>query len=167
MSMMIYLGTDTPIDPQAGRWLTVAPVDDSTSRWPAQLATQYCYLAQSYTGNGSGFQCGQHRHVTLAEERRQMYLSLLCLADYLEEQSARAHSFALHACWDGTQDAPVEHRRLLDRRTLTDKGFYFLDGELSRYRPRPRLRLVVSDAHPGNVPPVPGPADSGRSADRA
>jgi hypothetical protein len=100
--------------------------------------------AGSYEGCGCGFQLGEHPAESLEpDELFQRRRSLQEFAAYLREELPRVGTIQLYACWDGDQEEPPAHRRVLTPSSLEADDFFFLQKEFSTVTKDPANDIAV------------------------
>ena len=134
--MMVYLAADVPL--RTVEWRKDAPAFNTSAfaadeeRVRCQFTKPELICAGSYEGCGCGFQLGEYPSDALEpDEVVQRRRSLHEFAAYLREELPRVGSIELFACWDGDQEEPPAHRRVLTPASLEVDDFFFLQKELS------------------------------------
>jgi hypothetical protein len=143
MCMMVYLAADLPL--RTVEWNKEAPAFNTSplaaddDRVRGQFEKSNITYAGSYEGCGCGFQLGKYPGSSEPAEVEAQRKSLREFAAYLRGELPRVGSIQLFASWDGDQQDPPEHRRVLTPSALENDDFFFLEKELS---------IVTEDAAP-------------------
>jgi hypothetical protein len=140
--MMVYIGASKPLLPVP--WNENHPafhvgevVQEFRQVVQAQLGTPTVLYAGSYEGCGCGFQYGDEDPEFPAEEDQleQKQESLIAFSSYLRAALHEVGEVRVLACWAGDEDSEPSHHRQLTPADLLRDDFYFLEGELSVFRP--------------------------------
>jgi hypothetical protein len=133
--MMVYLAADAPLplvpwDEQKPGF-HVDEISESEEGVREQFQKPYVVYVGSHEGCGCGFQYGKWPEGTQeAGELALCQASKAALSDYLTEQAGLVGRVELFACWDGDQEAIVEHQRSFAPGELAKPEFFFLEKEL-------------------------------------
>jgi hypothetical protein len=135
MCMAVYIAADRPLSLVA--WDDTHPafhVNALAQREEpvrVQFTKEHVFHAGAHEGCGCGFQLGEYPELQAPDEASARRASLSRFAAYLEQEIARVGPIELFACWEGDQQAPVEHRRCLTPDSLRRDDFFFLEKEFS------------------------------------
>lgn len=135
MCMAIHIAADQPLSAvdwdEAHPAFYVAVLQGSDVLVRQQFAKAHVMYTGAHEGCGCGFQYGESLELCDPNEAVLQRRSLDQFAAYLQREVARVGPIELYACWEGDQQAPVEHRRILSPQALRQEDFFFLHKEFS------------------------------------
>lgn len=139
--MMVYLAADLPLrevawDDAAPAFHTTPLVADEARQVRGQFSKPHLIYAGAHEGCACGFQLGEYPlDDAEPEEAKKGRESLHAFAEYLRAEMFRVGSIEVFACWDGEQEAAIEHRRTLTPDAIDSDDFFFLQKERSTIEP--------------------------------